>query len=88
MKKCDAIDFIAYLEGDDPDGSAERHISRCSHCRQELETYRKLIRGMIISHDRREGPCHRRQKVVAAALGEAEMDSEHLASCPSCKKIY
>ena len=88
MVSCRTIDFISFLEGEDPKGEMKRHIDGCAKCRLEAAKYQRLIDGLAKSCSTLTTSCHRRDQAADWALKEGEPDLEHLTSCPDCREVY
>lgn len=83
---CDAIDLIAYLEGE-TDDETRRHLEACAACRERLARYQRLTQAMIQSRRVASISCPQRERTVAAAAGESETDRLHLDHCPACREL-
>ena len=88
MISCDSINYIAYLEGEDPDGAIEKHLKQCTHCRRELGQYQKLIQGLVAYRRESKDICAEREETIESALGEREPDATHLSECSECKDTF
>ncbi|MCD4677401.1 MAG: hypothetical protein K8S18_15620 [Desulfobacula sp.] len=43
MILCEQINFIDYIEGQDPSDKIKQHLTNCSKCRKKLDESRKLL---------------------------------------------